>query len=546
MSSLYNLEPQPTASCILHTTSGDISLELWAQQIPLASRNFLQHCLDGYYDNTVFHRLVPGFILQGGDPTGTGSGGESIYDGGEFSEENGVWPMEERKGQNAGSRGVGFKDEFHSRIKYNRRGLLGMANEGKDTNGSQFFLTLGDTPELMGKNTLFGRVEGETIYNLARMGEAECGEGERPLYPTKITGVEVLVNPFKDMVRRERVAKIAVPEKKAPEKKKKRKAGKQLLSFGDDGEEGVEQPVVKKKAKFDTRIAMDDGTADNEPEPEPEPKAKSASKKKAPKARSSESPQSSPEPEARVPPKPLPNRAAKLERDISSSPEPQVEKVASLLDRTNAQIAELKASMKRNVQTAPEPEKKKSALEAMIPATSVRGRKRNANGKSNASNDQAALDILRAFREKLETAPPEKEVAKPVSHDEAESKPEENGTNDDEEAALCDLHFIANCQSCQSWEAQGEEEEEDDFNDKGWMSHALSFKEDKLGKDLSYRKKAEEELVVIDPREKAKSLREEMKAKREAKAGGSTGREWDIKRNEKLARGSALAGRGAK
>ncbi|CCD46224.1 hypothetical protein BofuT4_P117740.1 [Botrytis cinerea T4] len=202
--------------------------------------------------------------------------------------------------------------------------------------------------------------------------------------------------------------------------------------------------------------------------------------------------------------------------------------------------------MKRNVQTAPEPEKKKSALEAMIPATSVRGRKRNANGKSNASNDQASLDILRAFREKLETAPPEKEVAKPVSHDEAESKHEENGTNDDEEAALCDLHFIANCQSCQSWEAQGEEEEEEDFNDKGWMSHALSFKEDKLGKDLSYRKKAEEELVVIDPREKAKSLREEMKAKRDAKAGGSTGREWDIKRNEKLARGSALAGRGAK
>ncbi|KAB8301222.1 hypothetical protein EYC80_003109 [Monilinia laxa] len=545
MSSLYNLEPQPTASCVLHTTSGDISLELWAQQTPLTCRNFLQHCLDGYYDDTIFHRLVPGFILQGGDPTGTGSGGESIYDGGEFAEENGVWPMEERKGRNAGSRGVGFKDEFHSRIKYNRRGLLGMANEGKDTNGSQFFLTLGDTPELTGKNTLFGRVEGETIYNLARMGEAECGDGERPLYPTRVTGVEVLVNPFKDMVRRERVAKAAAPEKKAPEKKKKRKAGKQLLSFGDDGEEAVEEPVIKKKAKYDTRIVMDDGAGDNEPEPVS--KAKTASKKKAPKARSSVSPQSSPEPETRAPPQPLPNRAAKLDRDISSSPEPQVEKVTSLLDRTNAQIAELKASMKRNVQKAPEPEKKKSALEAMIPATSVRGRKRNPNGKSSASNDQAALDILRAFREKLESAPPEKEVAKPIPQEGADVKAEEQGTAaDDEEAALCDLHFIANCQSCQSWEAKGEEEEDDDVNDKGWMSHALSFKEDKLGKDLSYRKKAEDELVVIDPREKAKTLREEMKAKREARAGASTGREWDAKRNEKLARGSALAGRGAK
>src|ERR1700760_2867665 len=119
MASVYNLEPQPTAKVVLNTTSGDITLELWAQQTPLTSRNFLQHCLDGYYDGTIFHRLVPGFILQGGDPTGTGSGGESIYDGGAFSEprENGgIWPMEDRKGRNFGERGVGFKDEFHSRI----------------------------------------------------------------------------------------------------------------------------------------------------------------------------------------------------------------------------------------------------------------------------------------------------------------------------------------------------------------------------------------------------------------------------------------------
>ena len=77
------------------------------------------------------------------------------------------------------------------------------------------------------------------------------------------------------------------------------------------------------------------------------------------------------------------------------------------------------------------------------------------------------------------------------------------------------------------------------------MSHALSFKDDKLGKDLSYRKKAEDELVVIDPREKARTLKEEKRAQRKAKAGGS-GRAWDQARNEKLARSSALAGRGAK
>ncbi|KAM3078055.1 Peptidyl-prolyl isomerase cwc27 [Clarireedia jacksonii] len=616
MSSLYNLEPQPTASCILHTTSGDISLELWAQQVPLACRNFLQHCLDGYYDNTIFHRLVPGFILQGGDPTGTGSGGESIYDGGAFAEENGVWPMEERKGHNAGPRGVGFKDEFHSRIKYNRRGLLGMANEGKDTNGSQFFITLGETPELTGKNTLFGRVEGETIYNVARMGEAELGDGDRPLWPTKITGVEVLVNPFKDMVRRERVAARVMEqqgEKKAPEKKKKRKAGKQLLSFGGDEDVVEEEKPVVKKAKFDTRIVMDDENADvnavGEKIPESAPKAKSAPKKKAPKE---PSPSSSPEPMP-APAQSPPNRVAKLEtREISSSlePQPQVEKVTSLLDRTNAQIAELKASMRRNVPTgAAVPEKKKSALEAMIPANAVRGRKRGNAGKDK-EGDQAALDMLKAFKEKLEKAGSgtDKVVSKSGGDGNGEAKTEDAASKpkaeveDDGEAALCDLHFIANCQSCSKWdekileggEGEGDGQEEDDGE---WMAHALSFKEDKLGKDLSYRKKAEEELVVIDPRVKERELgvrgpggkrgwegdrerekrgvgmgsgrewdrdRERGGKERDRERGGDSGRnrdrkgeekagpsrEWDRegdrRRNEKLAGRSRMAGRGAK
>jgi peptidyl-prolyl cis-trans isomerase SDCCAG10 len=536
MSSLYNLEPQPTASCVLHTTSGDISLELWAQQTPLTCRNFLQHCLDGYYDNTIFHRLVPGFILQGGDPTGTGNGGESIYDGGAFSEpreEGGIWPMEDRTGANAGMRGVGFKDEWHSRLRFNRRGLLAMANEGtENTNGSQFFITLGNTPELQNKNTLFGRVEGETIYNVARMGEMEVGDNDRPLYPVKITSVEVLVNPFKDMVRRERVAPVV--SQKAPEKKKKRKAGKQLLSFGgDDG--NVEDAPVVKRTKFDTRIVMDI----EEVEREPKPKAPKEVKKKVTKPVSIES-----SPEPTPPPKTLPNRAAKVEtRDDSPEPEP-VKKVTSALDRTNAQIAELMGSMKRNIQVAPVKEKKKSALEEMIPANSTRARKRHPGGRASAQSDKRALDILQAFKAKLAQAPPEKEpeVSEPRLRDDEQPK---DTAADDEEAALCDLHFIANCQSCKKWDAEDVKEDEDEDDGIGWMSHALSFKEDKLGKDLSYRKKAEEELVVIDPREKARTLKEEKKAQREAKAGGS-GRAWDQARNEKLARSSALAGRGAK
>nr|4R3F_A Chain A, spliceosomal protein CWC27 [Thermochaetoides thermophila DSM 1495] len=200
-STIYNLEPQPTGAVIIHTTQGDLKVELFAKQTPLTCRNFLQHSLDGYYDGTIFHRLVPGFIIQGGDPTGTGHGGESIYDGGAFSGDLDPWPMDQRKGHNAGPMGVNFKDEFHSRLKFNRRGLLGMANEGApDTNGSQFFFTLGKAEELNNKNTLFGRVAaGDTIYNLMKWGEAELIEGtERPQYPVKITNIEILLNPFPD------------------------------------------------------------------------------------------------------------------------------------------------------------------------------------------------------------------------------------------------------------------------------------------------------------------------------------------------------------
>lgn len=89
--------------------------------------------MEGYYDNTIFHRMVKDFIVQGGDPTGTGEGGESIY-------------------------GETFKDEFHSRLRFVRRGLVAMANAGKDDNGSQFFFTLGEARELNNKHTIFGKV----------------------------------------------------------------------------------------------------------------------------------------------------------------------------------------------------------------------------------------------------------------------------------------------------------------------------------------------------------------------------------------------------
>uniref|UniRef100_A0A8C2SQC0 Peptidyl-prolyl cis-trans isomerase n=1 Tax=Coturnix japonica TaxID=93934 RepID=A0A8C2SQC0_COTJA len=154
----------PHSRVLLRTTAGDIDIELWSKEAPKACRNFIQLCMEEYYNNTIFHRVVPGFIVQGGDPTGTGSGGDSIY-------------------------GAPFKDEFHSRLRFNRRGLVAMANAGPHDNGSQFFFTLGRADELNNKHTIFGKVY--TIYNMLRLAEVEVDKEERPLSPHKIRSSEV-------------------------------------------------------------------------------------------------------------------------------------------------------------------------------------------------------------------------------------------------------------------------------------------------------------------------------------------------------------------
>lgn len=508
MSTSYNLEPPPTAKVLLLTTSGDIELEIFAKQIPLASRNFLQLCLDGYYNGTIFHRVVPGFVLQGGDPTGTGDGGEAIFPGGTFA------------------------DEFHSRLKFNRRGLLGMANTGrKDDNGSQFFLTLGKTEELNGNNTMFGRVVGDTIYNVMKMGEAELVDipgSERPLYPTKITGAEILVNPFEDMVKREpKVNSMSTAAKGDAKKKPKKKAGKAFLSFADgDGDDSTE-PVFK-KSKFNTNLVQED-TSSRSVLDRADPPIK---KPRATRRKVSRSP--SPPVVTKVEPQtqlPLPDEEASS-RGSSVSPEPaQVSRVSSMLEKTNAQIAELKASMKRTTASAPsETQHKKSALEEMIPEHAIRGRKRKQANRDTSGSDARALDIFNAFRAKLDGAsakdpkPDTNGHAKGTDH---EADPDA-ANQEDEEASLCDLHFIANCQSCQAWDKEDDADSDADMAGNDWMAHSLSFGKDKLGKDLSWKKKNEDDLVVIDPREKAREIKEGQKSR---KTDRGSQRAWDRDRD---------------
>uniref|UniRef100_A0A182NHC5 Spliceosome-associated protein CWC27 homolog n=1 Tax=Anopheles dirus TaxID=7168 RepID=A0A182NHC5_9DIPT len=221
MSNIYIQEPPTSGKVLLKTSVGDIDIELWSKESPLACRNFVQLCLEGYYDGTIFHRLVKGFIVQGGDPNGDGTGGESVY-------------------------GHPFKDEFHSRLRYVRRGLVGMANSGKNDNASQFFFTLGATPELQNQNTLFGKVAGDTIYNMLKLEEGEVYENERPNFTHRIIRTEVLNNPFDDIVPRQVKGSSKEQEEGGSKKRKKEKGVKNfgLLSFGDEAEEEEQKATV--------------------------------------------------------------------------------------------------------------------------------------------------------------------------------------------------------------------------------------------------------------------------------------------------------------
>ena len=194
---VYANQPGTKGKVILHTTVGPLDVELWSKEAPMACRNFVQLCMEGYYDGCIFHRVIKDFMAQTGDPTGTGTGGESVF-------------------------GPTFKDEIHQRLRFTHRGLLGMASSGPNTNASQFFVTLGNCEWLDGRHTIFGKVTGNSLYNLPRFSELEMDAKDRPLYPPKIQRAEILLDPFDDIVPREKVAPAPEAASKRPKKPTRR------------------------------------------------------------------------------------------------------------------------------------------------------------------------------------------------------------------------------------------------------------------------------------------------------------------------------------
>ncbi|MBW0477196.1 hypothetical protein O181_016911 [Austropuccinia psidii MF-1] len=153
---------------ILETSMGTIQLELYWDHAPKTCHNFSELSRRGYYNGTIFHRIISDFMAQGGDPTGTGRGGRSIF-------------------------GDKFEDEIHPELRFTGAGILAMANSGPNSNGSQFFLTLAPTPHLERKHTIFGRVE-KGLKVLERIGSVAVDSEDRPRETVKIIKARTVEN----------------------------------------------------------------------------------------------------------------------------------------------------------------------------------------------------------------------------------------------------------------------------------------------------------------------------------------------------------------
>ena len=151
---------------VIKTNMGTIEIELFPDKAPKTVENFVGLANKGYYNGVIFHRVIDKFMIQGGDPTGTGRGGESIW-------------------------GKSFEDEIDPSLKFDEPGILAMANAGPNTNGSQFFITVVPTPWLDGHHTIFGKVIGgmDVVYAISKVPTSK--PGDKPLKDVVMEDVSI-------------------------------------------------------------------------------------------------------------------------------------------------------------------------------------------------------------------------------------------------------------------------------------------------------------------------------------------------------------------
>ncbi|XP_072943579.1 RING-type E3 ubiquitin-protein ligase PPIL2 [Epargyreus clarus] len=194
----------------LVTNVGPLNFELYCDVTPKACDNFIKLCNNGYYNGTKFHRSIRNFMIQGGDPTGTGLGGESI------------WKKP-------------FEDEIKPNLHHTGRGILSMANSGPNTNGSQFFITFRSCKQLDGKHTIFGKLVGG-LETLNAMEHIEVDNKDRPIQDIVIEVAQVFVDPFleaEEQLAAERAEELKKQSEAEKQENKQKRVSKQLKVFRD-------------------------------------------------------------------------------------------------------------------------------------------------------------------------------------------------------------------------------------------------------------------------------------------------------------------------
>lgn len=225
----------------LITNFGPLNLELHCDMVPKTCENFIKHCQNGYYNGTKFHRSIRNFMIQGGDPTNTGNGGQSIW-------------------------GEPFEDEIRPNLSHTGRGILSMANSGKNTNGSQFFITYRSCKHLDKKHTIFGCVVGG-VETLTEMERIEVDNKDRPIEDIVLVRAQVFKDPFEEAdeqlmkMREEENARILSEEAEKTKNSKPKKVleayrsgvGKFInpaIGKSSNSKSGVLQEPQPKKAKL--------------------------------------------------------------------------------------------------------------------------------------------------------------------------------------------------------------------------------------------------------------------------------------------------------
>lgn len=214
------------------TNFGPLNFEIYCDSVPKASENFIRHCSTGYYNDTILHRSIRNFMIQGGDPTGTGTGGSSIWN---------------KK----------FEDEFRPNLSHTGRGILSMANSGPNTNSSQFFITYRSCRHLDGKHTIFGKLVGG-MDTLNEMEKIEVDNKDRPITDIIIQKVQVFVDPFQEAeeeLARERAEEVAKEVKEISEVAKKKRINEQLKVYREGVGKYLDLNSLKEKMKASTSAA---------------------------------------------------------------------------------------------------------------------------------------------------------------------------------------------------------------------------------------------------------------------------------------------------